>query len=93
MKTMTHRGYTAEIHYSEEDGCFVGHVINIEDIVGFHGDTDDELRDAFEGMVDFYIEVCKTPENPPQKQSGGLLSRLLAALQQTFRRQFPWRTK
>ena len=57
MKTMTHRGYTAEIHYSEEDGCFVGHVINIEDIVGFHGDTDEELRDAFEGMVDFYIEV------------------------------------
>ena len=93
MKTMMHRGYTAEIHYSEEDGCFVGRVVNIDDIVSFDGSTDEELRTAFEGMVDFYIEVCKTPENPPQKHSGGLLSRLRAALQQTFRKQFPWRSK
>ena len=57
MKTFAYKGYTAKVRYSEEDSCFVGHVINIEDIVGFHGDTDEELRDAFEGMVDFYIEV------------------------------------
>ena len=57
MKTMTHRDYTAEIHYSEEDGCFVGRVVDIDDIVSFDGNTDEELRDAFEGMVDFYIEV------------------------------------
>lgn len=93
MKTLTYKGYTAKVRYSEEDGCFVGRVVDIDDIVSFDGNTDEELRDAFEGMVDFYIEVCKTPENPPQKQSGGLLSRLRAALQQTFRRQFPWRTK
>ena len=40
MKTMTHRGYTAEIHYSEEDGCFVGHVgeiVDMDAINGFHG--------------------------------------------------------
>ena len=57
MKTMTHRNYTAEIHYSEEDCCFVGRVVDIDDIVSFDGNTDEELRDAFEGMVDFYIEV------------------------------------
>ena len=57
MKTMTHRDYTAEIHYSEEDCCFVGRVVDIDDIVSFDGNTDEELRDAFEGMVDFYIEV------------------------------------
>ena len=28
MKTMTYRGYTAEIIYSEEDECFVGHVVD-----------------------------------------------------------------
>ena len=71
MKTMTYRGYTAEIIYSDEDECFVGHIVNIDAIAGFHGDTDDELREAFENMVDLYIEVLKESENPPQKRPIG----------------------
>lgn len=35
---MTYKGYTARIDYSEEDGCFVGHITGISDIVGFHGE-------------------------------------------------------
>ena len=65
MKTMTYKGYTAEIIYSDEDDCFVGHIINIDAIVGFHGDTDEELRDAFENMVELYIETLEAPENAP----------------------------
>ncbi len=82
MKTMTYRGYTAEIIYSDEDACFVGHVVDPgDDIVGFHGDTDEELRVAFEGVVDLYIEALQEPENPPQKHiAGRLLSRLRQAL-------------
>ena len=72
MKTITYRGYTAEIIYSDEDECFVGHVVNIgDDIVSFHGDTDEELRVAFEGVVDLYIESLKEPENPPPKDTAG----------------------
>ena len=82
MKTMTYRGYTAEIIYSDEDECFVGHVVNPgDDIIGFHGDTDEELRDAFEGVVDLHIKVKERPENPPQKHyAWRLLSRLRQAL-------------
>ena len=81
MKTMTYKGYTAEIIYSEEDECFVGHIVNIDAISGFHGDTDEELRDAFENMVELYIETLEEPETPPQKHfAGRLLSRLRQAL-------------
>lgn len=81
MKTMTYKGYTAEIIYSDEDECFVGHLVNIDDIIGFHGDTDEELRDAFENMVELYIETLVEPENPPQRHlAGRLLSRLRQAL-------------
>jgi predicted HicB family RNase H-like nuclease len=81
MKTITYKGYTAEIIYSDEDGCFVGHLVNIDDIVGFHGDTDEELRVAFEDVVDLYIKVQEQPENLPQKHfAGKLLSRLRQAL-------------
>ena len=81
MKTMTYKGYTAEIIYSDEDSCFVGHLVNIDDIVGFHGDTDEELRDAFENMVELYIETLAEPENSTQKQNtDGFWARLRQAL-------------
>ena len=82
MKTMTYRGYTAEIIYSDEDECFVGHVVNIgDDIIGFHGDTDMELRTAFEDVVDLHIKVKEQPENPPQKHNtGSFWARLRQAL-------------
>ena len=81
MKTMTYKSYTAEIIYSDEDECFVGHIVNIDAISGFHGDTDEELREAFENMVELYIETLEEPENPPRKHfAERLLSRLRQAL-------------
>ena len=82
MKTMTYKGYTAEIIYSDEDECFVGHVVDPgDDIIGFHGDTDEELRVAFENVVDLHIKVKEQPENPPQKHlAGRLISRLRQVL-------------
>ena len=82
MKTMTYRGYTAEIIYSDEDECFVGHVVDPgDDIISFHGDTDEELREAFENVVDLHIKVKEQPENPPRKHFAG---RLLSRLRQAF---------
>ena len=82
MKTMTYKGYTAEIYYSDEDGFFVGDVVGIgDDLVSFHGDTDEELRDAFEGVLDHYLEVKARPENPPQKHFAW---RFLARLREAF---------
>ena len=77
MKTMTYKGHTAEIIYSDEDSCYVGHIVNIDAISGFHGDTDEELRVAFEDMIDLYIEVLEKRENPPQKHEAvGFWARL-----------------
>ena len=49
---MKHNGYSARIEYSDEDGCFVGHIAGICDVVGFHGEAVRELRVAFEEAVD-----------------------------------------
>lgn len=81
MKIMMYKGYTAEIYYSDEDGFFVGDVVGIgDDIVCFHGDTDEELQEAFEGVMDHYLEVKAQPENPPQNhKTGNLWARLREA--------------
>ena len=59
MNTMRYKGYAARIEYSDEDGGFIGHIAGIRDIVGFHGESVDELRAAFKDAVEDYIETCK----------------------------------
>lgn len=74
---MNYRGYAARIAYSDEDGCFVGHIAGVRDVVGFHGESVTELRAAFEEAVDDYLETCAKLGRAPQKPySGKLLLRV-----------------
>ena len=73
MKTMTYKGYAARIEYSDDDGCFIGHIAGIRDVVGFHADTVKELRSAFEEAVDDYLATCATVARAPQKPYSGKL--------------------
>ena len=77
MNTMTYKGYAARIDYSDDDGCFIGHIAGIKDVVGFHGDSVAELRAAFEEAVDDYLETCEKLNRSPQKPySGNLMLRI-----------------
>ncbi len=54
---ISYKGYSAEIQFSSEDECLIGHILNINDIVGFHGNSVDEIKNAFAEAVDFYIKT------------------------------------
>jgi predicted HicB family RNase H-like nuclease len=71
MNTMTHKGYAARVDYCEEDGCFVGHVAGIRDVIGFHGESVAELRAAFEEAVDDYLETCEKLKRVPNHPYSG----------------------
>ena len=73
MKAMTYRGYAARIEYSDEDGCFVGHVAGIRDVVGFHGESVTELRAAFVEAVEDYLVTCEKAGISSQKPYSGKL--------------------
>lgn len=47
MNIMHYEGYTAKVWYSEEDGCFVGRVLGITNIVSFDGESVKQLEKAF----------------------------------------------
>lgn len=77
MKTMQYKGYSARIEYSDEDGCFVGHIAGIKDIVGFHGESVAEMRNAFEEAVDDYLSLCaETGKRPDKPYSGRIMLRV-----------------
>ncbi|MDQ7785826.1 MAG: type II toxin-antitoxin system HicB family antitoxin [Desulfomonilaceae bacterium] len=73
MSTMTYKGYAARIEYSDEDGCFIGHIAGIKDIIGFHAESVKELRAAFQDAVDDYLATCEKSGRAPQKPYSGRL--------------------
>lgn len=73
MNTMTYKGYTARIEYSDEDQCLIGHIAGINDVIGFHADSVAELRTAFEEAVEDYLSTCARLNRAPQKPYSGRL--------------------
>lgn len=77
MSTMTYKNYAARIEFSAEDGIFMGHIAGIKDIIGFHGESVQELQAAFEEAVDDYLETCEKIGKAPQRPySGKVMLRL-----------------
>jgi predicted HicB family RNase H-like nuclease len=73
MNTMTYKGYAARIEYSDEDGCFIGHIAGIVDVVGFHADNVKALKAAFKDAVEDYLATCEKLGRAPQKPASGRL--------------------
>lgn len=77
MKPMTYKGYQACIEYSDEDGCLVGRVAGIKDLITFHGKSVAEIRREFKSALDFYLETCENRgESPDKPYSGKLMLRV-----------------
>ena len=75
--TMTYKDYTAIVGYSAEDECLVGHIAGINDVVGFHADSVEEIRKVFHETVDDYLDACaKIGREPNKPYSGKITLRL-----------------
>ena len=49
------------------DGCFLGHMAGIKDVIEFHAESVKELRLALEEAVDDYIAACEKVGRASQK--------------------------
>ena len=79
MKAMNYKGYFAKVEFDPEDHIFVGHVIGIRDVVGFHGESVAQLERSFQEAVDNYLEACiKLDQKPNKPYSGNLMLRIPA---------------
>ncbi len=55
---MEYKGYTASVEFDQRDRIFVGRVLDVRDIISFHGASAEELRAAFHIAVDDYLADC-----------------------------------
>ena len=68
---LEYNGYKARIDFDADDGCFIGHIAGINDVVGFHGETVAEMTAAFREAVDDYLDTCRTVGKQPEKPYSG----------------------
>lgn len=71
MKKFEHRGLSAEVNYSEDDGLFVGKVRDIDSLLLFCGASVDALYEDFVTVVDEYYAHCKAFGIEPSKPCKG----------------------
>lgn len=77
MSAMNYKGYSARVEYDDDDGIFFGRIAGINDVVGFHADTVEDLRAAFHEAVDVYLETCaQVGKEPDREYSGKVMLRL-----------------
>ena len=77
MNAMKYNGYAARIEYDAHDRIFVGHLAGVRDIVGFHGESVEELETAFHEAVDNYLAACaKLGQQPKKPVTGKILLRV-----------------
>ncbi|MGH8195486.1 MAG: type II toxin-antitoxin system HicB family antitoxin [Woeseiaceae bacterium] len=71
--TMQYRGYVASMIFDAEDKVIVGRVLDVDDIITFHGESVDEFESNFHTVVDDYITACEKLGAAPEKPASGKL--------------------
>jgi predicted HicB family RNase H-like nuclease len=71
--TMTYKGYTASMIFDPEDKIIVGRVLDIDDIITFHGESVVEFEANFQTVVDDYMAAAEALGSHPEKPASGKL--------------------
>lgn len=65
-----YRGYTAKVSYCTEYQIFIGALVGISDIIGFHADDPSNITETFHSTVDDYIDFCRERGIEPGGSNG-----------------------
>ena len=63
----------ARKRFDIEDKIIVGRVLDIDDIVSFHGDSIAQFESSFRCAVDAYLDACASLQSAPDKPASGKL--------------------
>jgi predicted HicB family RNase H-like nuclease len=68
---MTYKGYTASMVFDAHDKVIVGRVLEIDDIISFHGETVAQFEANFHSAVDGYLAASSELGTAPEKPASG----------------------
>jgi predicted HicB family RNase H-like nuclease len=56
---LIYKGFIAGVRFDDNDRIFVGRLVGINDVVGFHAGSVQGLTAAFHAAVDDYVATCE----------------------------------
>ena len=71
--TMRYKGYTASMTFDALDKIIVGRVLQIDNIIAFHGQSVAEFEHNFRATVDQYLSACAALASQPERPASGKL--------------------
>jgi predicted HicB family RNase H-like nuclease len=69
--TLEYKGYLGSIEFSNEDDCFFGKILGVNDLVTFEGSSVKEIKVAFCEAIDDYLLICERSGKEPEKAYKG----------------------
>jgi len=73
INSMSYKGYIASMVFDAEDKIIVGRVLDIDDIVSFHGESVAEFESNFHAVIEDYLSASKELGSAPEKPASGKL--------------------
>jgi predicted HicB family RNase H-like nuclease len=71
INAMGYKGYTASMVFDAEDKIIVGRVLDIDDIISFHGESVAEFEANFHAAIDDYVAASTELGSEPEKPASG----------------------
>ncbi|MEP7302421.1 MAG: type II toxin-antitoxin system HicB family antitoxin [Caldimonas sp.] len=71
INSMFYKGYTTSMVFDAQDKVIVGRVLDIDDIISFHGASVSEFEANFHSAVEGYLAASKELESAPERPASG----------------------
>ena len=71
INSMSYKGYTASMVFDAEDKIIVGRVLDVDDIISFHGVSVSEFESSFHAAIEDYLAASRELGSPPEKPASG----------------------
>jgi predicted HicB family RNase H-like nuclease len=59
INVLEYKGYKASIKFDDEDQIIIGRVLDIDDIIIFHGESVTQFEKAFHQSINSYMGDCR----------------------------------
>lgn len=59
INVLEYNGYKASIKFDDEDQIIIGRVLDIDDIIIFHGESVTQFEKAFHQSINSYMRDCR----------------------------------
>jgi predicted HicB family RNase H-like nuclease len=69
--SMSYKGYTASMVFDAEDKVIVGRVLDIDDIISFHGGSVTEFESSFHAAIEGYLAASHELGSAAEKPASG----------------------